>query len=133
MTERTLRPAGSLRLLVAEDEPHIRRILVTLLEASGFQLTVAHDGLSAEERLEGSEPFDLALLDLLMPGRTGIEVLKTVRRLPHRRDLPVIILTAKGQDVDRRRAFDLGADDFITKPFSPKKLLGRVDELLSDR
>ncbi len=133
MTERTLRPAGSLRLLVAEDEPHIRRILVTLLEASGFQLTVAHDGLSAQERLEGPEPFDLALLDLLMPGRTGIEVLKTVRSLPHRQDLPVIILTAKGQDVDRRRAFDLGADDFITKPFSPKKLLGRVDELLSNR
>ncbi|TVR64398.1 MAG: response regulator [Gemmatimonadales bacterium] len=133
MTQRMLRPAGSLRLLVAEDEPHIRRILVTLLEASGFQLTVAHDGLAAQAELEGPDEFDLALLDLLMPGRTGLEVLKTARSLPHRRDLPVIILTAKGQDVDRRRAFDLGADDFITKPFSPKKLLGRVDELLADR
>lgn len=133
MTQRRLRPAGSLRLLVAEDEPHIRRILITLLEASGFQLTVANDGLRAQELLEGEEPFDLALLDLLMPGRTGLELLDTARNLPHRRDLPVIILTAKGQDVDRRRAFELGAADFITKPFSPKKLLGRVDELLADR
>ena len=130
MTQRTLRPAGSLRLLVAEDEPHIRRILITLLEASGFQLTVAHDGSQAQELLEGEEHFDLALLDLLMPGRTGIELLELARGLPHRQPLPVIILTAKGQDVDRRRAFELGAADFITKPFSPKKLLGRVDELL---
>ncbi len=133
MTQRRLRPAGSLRLLVAEDEPHIRRILITLLEASGFQLTVAHDGLRAQALLEGEEPFDLALLDLLMPGRTGLELLHTARNLPHRQELPVIILTAKGQDVDRRRAFELGAADFMTKPFSPKKLLGRVDELLADR
>jgi len=131
MSEATLRPAGSLRLLVAEDEPHIRRILTTLLESSGFQLTVVTSGDEALEELRGDEFFDLALLDLLMPGRTGLQVLQEARALPHRANLPVIILTAKGQDVDRRKAFELGAADFITKPFSPKKLLGRVDQLLT--
>lgn len=131
MSEGTLRPAGSLRLLVAEDEPHIRRILVTLLEASGFQVTVVTDGEQALERLKADDPFDLVLMDLLMPGLTGLEVLEGIRNLPHRNGLPVVILTAKGQDVDRERAFALGADDFITKPFSPKKLLNRVDELLA--
>ncbi len=131
MSEATLRPAGSLRLLVAEDEPHIRRILTTLLESSGFQLTVVTSGDQALEELRGDEFFDLALLDLLMPGRTGLQVLQEARALPHRANLPVIILTAKGQDVDRRKAFELGAADFITKPFSPKKLLGRVDQLLT--
>ena len=133
MSEATLRPAGSLRLLVAEDEPHIRRILTTLLESSGFQLTVVTSGDQALEELRGDEFFDLALLDLLMPGRTGLQVLQEARALPHRANLPVIILTAKGQDVDRRKAFELGAADFITKPFSPKKFLNRVDQILAQR
>ncbi len=131
MSEGTLRPAGSLHLLVAEDEPHIRRILTTLLEAAGFQLTVVHDGAAALECLESEASFDLVLMDLLMPALTGLEVLEAVRDLPHRESLPVIILTAKGQDIDRTTAFALGADDFVTKPFSPKKLLSRVDQLLA--
>jgi DNA-binding response OmpR family regulator len=133
MSEATLRPAGSLRILVAEDEPHIRRIIVTLLEAAGFQITVAGDGTEALEYLREEARLDLIVMDLMMPGHTGLEVLQETRRLPHRKATPVIILTAKGQDVDRNEAFALGADDFITKPFSPKKLLGRVDELLSRR
>lgn len=133
MTEGTLRPAGSIRLLVAEDEPHIRRILTTLLEAAGFQLTVVQDGPAALAQLEGSEPFDLAVMDLLMPEMTGLDVLRELRTLGHRKDLPVIILTAKGQDADRETAFALGADEFMTKPFSPKKLLVRVDQLLARR
>lgn len=124
------RPAGSLRLLVAEDEPHIRRILVTLLEASGFKVDVAHDGSEAVQLLEGDRSYDMVLTDLLMPHATGLELLERIRALPARRNLPVIVLTAKGQDTDRDRAFALGAVDFITKPFSPKKLLNRVDEIL---
>jgi len=131
MSEAKLRPAGSLHILVAEDEPHIRRILVTLLEAVGFQITVTRDGNQALESLRTDTPFDLVLLDLMMPGRTGLEVLEAARKLNHRKEVPVIILTAKGQDLDRDQAFALGASDFITKPFSPKKLLGRVDQLLS--
>ncbi len=118
------------RVLVAEDEPHIRRVLVTLLESASFAVDQAEDGAQAMERLRGSEPYDLVLLDLMMPGFTGLEVLREVRGLPHRTGLPVVILTAKGQDADREEAFALGADDFVTKPFSPKKLLARICEIL---
>ena len=126
----TPRPAGSLRLLVAEDEPHIRRILVTLLEAAGFQVDVARNGEEALERLREEVRYDMVLTDLLMPETTGLELLEAIRGMPERRDTPVIVLTAKGQDTDRDRAFSLGAADFITKPFSPKKLLNRVDQIL---
>ncbi|MFH1765264.1 MAG: response regulator [Gemmatimonadota bacterium] len=118
------------RILVADDEPHIRRILSTFLEASGFIVDEALDGAQALELLQGPTPFDLALLDIMMPVHTGMEVLAFARRLPHREGLPILILTAKGQDADREAAFRLGADDFLTKPFSPKKLLGRIHELL---
>lgn len=127
------RPAGSLRLLVAEDEPHIRRILVTLLEESGFQVDTAPHGGEARRRLQSEVPYDLVLMDIMMPEATGLELLAEMRQLPHRRGTPVVILTAKGQDVDREEAFRLGAADFITKPFSPKKFLNRVDQLLAQR
>lgn len=124
------RPAGSLRVLVAEDEPHIRRILVTLLESSGFWVDIARTGAEALAMLEGPEPFDMVVTDLLMPEATGLDLLESMREMPARRNTPVIILTAKGQDTDRERAFALGAADFITKPFSPKKLLNRVDQII---
>jgi CheY-like chemotaxis protein len=133
MAESSLPPAGSLRILLAEDEPHIRRVLVTLLEGWGFHLHPVADGSAALEAIRSSEHYDLILLDIVMPGATGLEVLTEVRALPERKDVPVIILTAKGQDTDRERAFALGANDFLTKPFSPKKLLNRVDELLARR
>jgi len=66
-----------------------------------------------------------------MPGATGLEVLDRLRSLAHRRAVPVVILTANGQDADRDQAFNLGADDFVTKPFSPKKLLARIDQILN--
>ena len=119
------------RILVADDEPHIRRILATFLEASGFIVDEALNGAEARELLQGPTPYQLALLDIMMPEFTGLEVLEFARRLPHRGGLPMVILTAKGQDADREAAFRLGADDFLTKPFSPKKLLARIHELLS--
>jgi CheY-like chemotaxis protein len=118
------------RILVADDEPHLRRILVTLLEAGGYQVDQAEDGTQALEILRGDTPFQMALLDIMMPGHTGLEILQEVRPLPHRADLPMVILTAKGQDADREAAFRLGASEFVTKPFSPKKLLVRIDQLL---
>ncbi|TVP72270.1 MAG: response regulator [Gemmatimonadales bacterium] len=126
-------PAGSLRLLVAEDEPHIRRILVTLLEASGFRIDVATTGREALTMLEGQIRYDMVITDLLMPEATGLQVLEAVRKNPSRRNTPVVILTAKGQDTDREQAFALGVDDFVMKPFSPKKLLNRVDQILGQR
>jgi DNA-binding response OmpR family regulator len=130
MTHTSLRPAGSYRILIAEDEPHIRRILITLLEASGLQVDVAEDGTQALECLRGGTLYHLVITDLMMPGASGLEVVETLRSGPRSR-IPIVVLTAKGQDTDRDRAFQLGADDFITKPFSPKKLLTRIDELLS--
>ncbi len=131
MSDQDLSESSRGRILVADDEPHIRRILATLLEASGYSVDQAEDGTRALELLSGSAPYRIALMDLLMPGHTGLEVLDRVRSLPHRRDLPVVILTAKGQDADRQAAFQMGATDFVTKPFSPKKLLARIHELLA--
>jgi DNA-binding response OmpR family regulator len=119
------------RILLAEDEPHIRRILTTMFEYAGFAVVSFEDGSSAIEALRGDEAADLIVTDLVMPGASGLELLRKVRDLPHRTDTPVIVLTAKGQDVDRETALALGADEFMTKPFSPKKLLARVDEILS--
>lgn len=118
------------RILLAEDEPHIRRILQTVLEESGFEVDAVGDGTAARGRLAGSGAYALLITDIMMPGCTGLELLESLRNLPHRRTLPVIVLTAKGQDADRQAAFALGANDFLTKPFSPKKLLSRIDELL---
>jgi DNA-binding response OmpR family regulator len=118
------------RILVADDEPHIRRILTTLLEAASFDVDPVADGPTAIEHLSGETGYDLVLLDIMMPGATGLEVLERMRGLRHRQTVPVVILTAKGQDADRDEAFSLGANDFVTKPFSPKKLLARIDEIL---
>ena len=130
MADISLPSAGSHRLLVAEDEPHIRRILVTILEASGLRMDVAEDGAAAMEAVRGEVPYDLIVLDVIMPGYSGLEVLQEVRSRPDRTRTPVIILTAKGQDADREEALSLGANVFLTKPFSPKKFLSHVDELL---
>lgn len=120
------------RILVADDEPHIRRILATFLDASGFSVDQATDGAQALELLQGPTPYRVALLDIMMPGHSGLEVLELARTLPHRQGLPIVILTAKGQDADREEAFLLGAADFLTKPFSPKKLLARIQDLVDN-
>lgn len=123
-------PAPPLRrILLAEDEPHIRRILHSVLEGE-FDIDVAVDGAEAFARLDSDVVYDLVLTDLMMPVHSGLEVLAHSKHLEHRSQLPVILLTAKGQDADRERALSLGAEDFITKPFSPKKLLARIRELI---
>jgi two-component system, OmpR family, alkaline phosphatase synthesis response regulator PhoP len=117
------------RVLVADDEPHIGRIIQLKLEQGPYLVRLVADGREALDVLRSDEPVDVVLLDIMMPFATGLEVLAEARELPHRSHTPVIILTAKGQDADRRQALELGATDFFTKPFSPKKLLARVDEL----
>lgn len=119
------------RILVADDEPHIRRILSTLLRSASFEVDEAADGGEALERVASETGYDFILLDLMMPVATGLEVLKAVRDHEKRWHTPVIILTAKGQDTDRQEAIEAGADDFLTKPFSPKKLLARIQEILT--
>jgi DNA-binding response OmpR family regulator len=124
--------SGGRKILVAEDEPHIRRILSTLLEAASFDVDMASDGREALERLRSDAPYDLLVTDLMMPHYDGLEVLAALRKMESRADLPVVMLTAKGQDADRDRALSLGAREFLTKPFSPKKLLARIHQLLDD-
>jgi DNA-binding response OmpR family regulator len=119
-------------ILVADDEPHIGRIIQLKLEQRApYQVTLVGDGRDALERVRGSEPLDLLVLDIMMPYVSGLDVLAEARRLEHRKDVPVIILTAKGQDADRTHALSLGATDFFTKPFSPKKLLARIDDIFA--
>ena len=120
------------RILIADDEPHIRRILQTVLEMAGFEVDLRRDGSDALEAVRGDEHYDLILLDIMMPGATGLEVLEQIRGIERLKSTPVVILTAKGQDADRQAALSLGANDFLTKPFSPKKLLARITEILDE-
>lgn len=120
------------RILIVDDEPHIRRLLAARLTADGFEVAEADDGEQGLESIEEFPP-DLVLLDLMMPGADGLEVLGRIRSEPRHAAIPVIILTAKGQDTDRELAFTGGATDFVTKPFSPMKLLARIHEILDAR
>jgi two-component system, OmpR family, alkaline phosphatase synthesis response regulator PhoP len=117
------------RILVADDEPHIGRIIQLKLERAPYDVSFVADGREALDLLRGDLHVDLVLLDIMMPYLSGLDVLQQMKELPHRRDTPVIILTAKGQDADRERAMELGAEDFLTKPFSPNKLLNRINEV----
>ncbi len=118
-------------VLVADDEPHIGRIVQLKLEQGPYEVSLVADGQAAMDKVRGDDPIDLVLLDIMMPYYSGLEVLAEARRLPSRSTVPIIILTAKGQDADRARALELGATDFFTKPFSPSKLLSRIDEIFS--
>lgn len=117
--------------MVVDDEPHIGRIIQIKLESGPYDVELVGDGRSALSRLRSPDPIDVILLDILMPYVSGLDVLAELRRLPHRNRTPVIMLTGKGQEADRERAAQLGADDFLTKPFSPKKLLARIDQLFA--
>jgi len=119
------------RILVVDDEPYIGRIVQLKLEQGPYDVELARDGRTALERLRSQEPFDLVLLDIVLPDASGLDVLAALRRVPHRIHTPVIMLTAKGQDTDRDEAEELGAIDFVTKPFSPKRLFARIQELFS--
>jgi two-component system alkaline phosphatase synthesis response regulator PhoP len=116
-------------VLVADDEPHIGRIIKMKLEQGPFRVTLAYDGKEALETLEREGDIDLVLLDLMMPQLSGLDVLQRIRADARFKDLPCIILTAAGQEAQHRKAMELGASEFLTKPFSPKKLYARTAEL----
>jgi len=116
-------------VLVADDEPHIGRIIKMKLEQGPFRVTLAYDGKEALEVLEREGDVGLVLLDLMMPFLTGLDVLARMRGDPRWEKLPCIILTAAGQEQQHQRALELGASEFLTKPFSPKKLYQRAAEL----
>ena len=122
-------PVSQRHVLVADDEPHIGRIIKMKLEQGPFRVTLAYDGREALETLEREGDIDLVLLDLMMPELSGLDVLQRIRSDARFKDLPCIILTAAGQEAQHRRAMELGASEFLTKPFSPKKLYARTAEL----
>ena len=120
------------KLLVVDDEPYIGRIIQLKLEVGPYDVEVVADARSARKRILSDAPIDLILMDIMLPHGSGLDLLAELRGLPHRRSTPVFMLTAKGQIADRERAAALGATDFLTKPFSPKKLLARINELFSE-
>ena len=118
-------------VIVADDEPHIGRIIQMKLEQGPFRVTLAYDGQQAIDELE-REPHDVALLllDLMMPQLSGLDVLARLRGRESTRTLPTVILTAAGEEDQPRNARRLGATECLTKPFSPKKLYTMVAQLL---
>lgn len=116
-------------VLVADDEPHIGRIIKTKLEQGPFLVTLVYDGAEALEALEQDSGIRLLILDLMMPQISGLEVLDRVRADARWKGLPCLILTAAGQDHQEEDARRRGASDFMTKPFSPKRLFARAAEL----
>ena len=119
----------AIHVLVADDEPHIGRIIQTKLEQGPFRVTLVNDGPGVLAALEEYPDVALVLLDVMMPGLTGLEVLGRIRGDARWARLPCVILTAAGHDEQRDEAVRLGVDDFMTKPFSPKRLYARVAEL----
>lgn len=112
-------------VLVVEDDLHIVYLLGHLIEKEGFTVERAPDGRSANERLERPPP-DLVLLDVMLPYTDGFELLSRIRSLPAWKDVPVIVLTSRTHEEDAVRALALGADDYLTKPFSPAELIARI-------
>jgi DNA-binding response OmpR family regulator len=116
-------------ILVADDEPHIGRIIKMKLEQGPFRVSIVYDGQEAIDFINAGDPVDLVLLDLMMPKLSGLDVLRQVREQDRFKSLPCIILTAGGDAKHERDALALGATQFLTKPFSPKKLYALVARL----
>lgn len=119
------------RVLVVDDETNILLSLEFLMQQAGFTVTTADDGESALERVDDTPP-DLMLLDISLPGISGFDVLERLRAASATRDMPIIMLTAHGREVEREKGLALGADDYITKPFSTRALVEKVQALLSE-
>src|SRR5438034_5495858 len=119
-------PAKKTTILAADDDPQLLRLMTRNLQLEGYDILAASDGQQALEQIEHNAP-DLVLLDVMMPKMDGFSVCQRVREFS---SVPIIIVTARGQDQDKVRGFNLGADDYLTKPFSVDELLARVRAVL---
>ena len=117
------------KILIVEDEPDIVELLVYNLRRAGFKTDAVLNGADALERVK-IEPLDLILLDLLLPEVDGLEVCRTLKRDPETASIPIIMLTTKDEAIDRIVGLELGADDYITKPFSPRGVMLRIRAVL---
>ena len=118
-------------ILVVDDEPNILLSLEYLMQQAGFEVRSARDGDAALEAMEGGAP-DLVLLDVMMPKRDGYEVCQAIRARPEWKHVKVIMLTAKGREVEREKGISLGADDYVTKPFATQELVEKVRQVLAE-
>jgi DNA-binding response OmpR family regulator len=114
------------RILVADDDPNIAGLVRMYLEKAGYEATMARDGDETQKLLR-EQHFDLVILDIMMPGPDGLQIIRGLRR---RSELPVIFLSARSSDIDKVAGLQLGADDYVTKPFNPTELVARVQSVL---
>ena len=121
-----------MKILVVEDEPAMVELLRYNLESEGFDVASAHDGDEAMLAIEEEQP-DMILLDWMLPKVSGIEICRRLRRDQKHGNLPVIMITARGEEADRVRGLDVGADDYVSKPFSPAELMARIRAVLRRR
>lgn len=117
------------KIMVVDDEPDLARLVAHHLQREGYQPISASTGTEAIEQIK-RQPVSLMILDLMMPGEDGLQICKRLRSQPETASLPIIILTARDQETDKIVGLELGADDYITKPFSPRELMARVKSLL---
>jgi DNA-binding response OmpR family regulator len=115
------------RVLVVDDEPTVREVVAGYLRRDGHDVVEVGDGAGALAELGGADRPALVVLDLMLPGTDGFTILRTIRQ---QGDLPVIVLTARSEEIDRVRGLELGADDYVVKPFSPRELAARVNNVL---
>jgi len=120
-------PSKTLKILVVEDEPSLIFTLRDTLESEGYDVIVSEDGEQAVELVQEHSP-DLMILDIMLPGKSGYDICKEVRELKY--TFPIIMLTAKDQEIDKVKGLNLGADDYLTKPFGVKELLARIQARL---
>ncbi len=119
----------AIKVLIADDEPNQIELISYNLKQAGFDVTHASDGQQALHMIEQQLP-DIVILDWMMPVMSGIEVCKIMRSMTETRSIPVIMLSARGEEGDRTLGLDIGADDYMTKPFSPKELIARIRAVL---
>ncbi len=119
----------SARILIVEDEPAIAELLAVNLRHAGYLPIITESAEEARGQMQGSPP-DLIILDWMLPGLSGIDFARQIRSDPRTRDVPLLMLTARAQEGDKLKGFDVGADDYMVKPFSPRELLARVRALL---
>jgi len=117
------------RIFIVDDEPDIVELVTYNLAKEGFEVDSSFDGEEALNRIR-KEEFDLIILDLMLPGMQGMEICRILRNDPRTKNIPIIMLTAKGEEVDKILGLEMGADDYMTKPFSPRELLARVKTVM---
>ena len=118
------------KILIADDKPEVVELVRVSLEGEDYEIVDASDGKETLKRVRLEKP-DLILLDVVMPKMDGFEVCRQLKKDPQTQEIPIIMLTAKGQEVDKEKARQAGASDYVTKPFSPSALLIKIEEILA--